>query len=433
MAFELTGKRLILTSVGPDATATVLPAFNGDAQFNAWSGTAEMTLDAVRADLLETSSMPGGTIWHITDAAGAALGVAETALVPPPNGAWIALLIILQAYQRQGYGTEAAALLEAHLFAQPGVTRIGLGVLVVNTPALAFWEGRGFHRGLTRRDNHGNEVFTMRLDRPGSDANDHAARIRQQFGATAAGYATSAGHAHGDELSRITELVKSLAPDPTSKFGRALYVATGAGHTAFAISPLVGEVIASDLTPEMLLQVEAGAITHGVDNLTTAIADVHQLPWPDASFDLVTSRIAPHHFTALPLAMREIARVTKADGLVIIVDSVVPEDPDLDAFLNHVERMRDPTHIRSRTETEWRQLFEDSGLVPFVVERYPHRHPYSEWVARALVPREVQPKLEAAFLAASDAAQAAFQIEIEDEHVLAYTDEKLLIAGRKAG
>ena len=155
MADELTGQRLILTSVGPDAAATLLPAFNGDAQFNAWGGTAEMTLEAVRADLLETSSMPGGTIWHITDRSGMLLGVAETALVPPPHGAWIALLIIQQAFQRQGYGTEAAELLEKHLFAQTGVTRIGLGVLVVNTPALAFWEKRGFQRGLTRRETTG--------------------------------------------------------------------------------------------------------------------------------------------------------------------------------------------------------------------------------------------------------------------------------------
>ncbi len=427
MATELTGPRLTLTSVGMEAAEELLPAFNGDAQFNAWSGTPVMTLDAVRADMLETKSLPGGVVWRIALHDGTRVGVAETALVPPPNSGWIALLLIEQAYQRQGFGSEAADLLEAHLFAQPGITRIGLGVLVQNEPGIAFWTKRGYQAGLRRRDNHGNEVITMRLNRPGAPDAEQLLQVQRQFGATAAGYVTSAGHAKGDELARIRELVGAEPPGER----KALDIATGGGHTAFAVAPFVAEVIASDVTPEMLLQVEAGAITRGIDNLTTAQADAHALPWPDVTFDVVTSRIAPHHFSALPLAMREIARVTRPGGLVIIVDSVVPEDPALDAFLNRVELMRDPSHVRSRTESEWRQLFADNDLAVFAAERYARRHPYAEWVARAMVPAEAQPALEAAFLEADDAAKAAFHIEIEDGHVVAYTDEKLLIAGRK--
>ncbi|MBA3825243.1 MAG: GNAT family N-acetyltransferase, partial [Ktedonobacterales bacterium] len=367
----------------------------------------------------------GGTVWRITDPAGTLIGVAETALVPPPQGAWVALLVIDRAHQRQGYGTAAADLLEAHLFAQPGITRIGMGVLTHNTPALAFWEGRGYTRGLHRRDQHGHDIFTLRRDKAPDDA--QVARVRQQFGATAAGYATSVGHARGDELARVAALVAETPPG-----GRALDVATGAGHTAFAIAPHVAEVVASDVTPEMLLQVEAGTFSRRIDNLTTTVADVHALPFADASFTIVTSRIAPHHFSALPLAVREMTRVLQPGGLLIIVDSVVPEAADLDAFLNHVERLRDPSHVRSLTETEWRQLFEDNHLTILAAERYPHRHPYTDWVERALVPKEEQPALEAAFLAGSAAAQAAFQIEIADGRVVAYTDEKLLIAGRKS-
>jgi SAM-dependent methyltransferase len=423
---QLRDDRVVLTRVGPDAAEALVPAFNGDEQFNLWSGTPTMTLDAVRADLLETASMPGGTSWQITDSVGTLIGVAETALIPPPHGAWIALLIIRQEAQRQGYGSAVAALLEAHLFAQLEVTRIGMGVLTANAPALAFWEKRGYQRGLTRRDNHGNEVITLRLDRVQMGDPEHVVRVRQQFGATAAGYATSVGHAKGDELVRVAELAADHTPA-----GRALDIATGAGHTAFALSPFVAEVIASDVTPEMLAQVAAGASTRGLTNVTTAIADAHALPWPDGTFAIVTSRIAPHHFHALPLAIREMARVTMPGGLVIVVDSVVPEDPALDTFLNTVERLRDPTHVQSRTETAWRHLFADSDLATFAVERFPHRHPYADWVARALVPTDLQPKLEAAFLNASDAAKAAFQIEIADGRVIAYTDEKLLIAGHK--
>ncbi len=421
----LQGARLTLTSVGKDAAEELLPVFNGDPQFNEWSGERELTLEAVRSDLIESLGMPGGTVWRISDAAGAVVGVAETALVPPPQGAWVALLVIDRAHQRQGYGTEAVDLLEEYLFAQPGITRIGLGVMTQNAPALAFWEGRGYARGLHRRDQHGHDIYTLRLDRPAPDG-AQVARVRQQFGAAAAGYATSAGHAQGDDLSRIAELV---AGDPADR--RALDVATGAGHTAFAVAPFVAEVVASDVTPEMLLQVEAGTFSRRFDNLTTTVADVHALPFADASFAVVTSRIAPHHFSALPLALREMTRVLQPGGLLIIVDSVVPEDPALDQFLNHVERLRDPSHVRSLTETEWRQLFEDNHLAIVATERYAFRHAYTDWVERALVPREEQPLLEAAFLSSGDAAHAAFHIEVDGGRVVAYTDEKLLIAGRK--
>jgi ubiquinone/menaquinone biosynthesis C-methylase UbiE len=300
-------------------------------------------------------------------------------------------------------------------------------VLEENTHAIAYWEQRGYRRGLHRRDDAGRLIISLRKGKPGAvNADAQLDQVKAQFGATAAGYATSVGHARGDELSRIAELVAGPVAER-----KALDIATGAGHTAFAVAPYVREVIATDVTPEMLLQTQAGAISRGLDNVETASADAHALPYPDNTFAIVTSRIAPHHFSALPLAVREIARVTQPGGLVIVVDSVVPEDPDLDAFLNHVEKLRDPSHVRSRTETEWRQLFEDNNLAIIAAERYPHTHDYADWVARALVPADEQPALEAAFLKASNTAKAAYTIQISDGHVVSYTDDKLLIAGRK--
>lgn len=427
MSETLRGQRVVLTTASVDDAADLTPAYNGDPAFNLMSGgTPELALEAVRADLIEAHSLPGGAVWRIDDSQGHLLGVATTGLIPPPHSAWIALLIIRHEFQRQGFGSEVAGLLEDRFFARPGIAHIGLAVQEENTPALAFWEKRGYRRGLHRRDQLGRNIIGLRRDRQLAGA-DQLERVRQQFGATAAGYAVSKGHAQGDELARVAELVGS---EPIGD-RRALDIATGAGHTAFAVAPYVAEVIASDATPQMLLQTQAGAISRGLANVETAIADAHDLPFPDATFAIVTSRIAPHHFSALPLAVREMARVTQAGGLVIVVDSVVPEDPALDTFLNQVELLRDPSHVRSRTETEWRQLFEDNHLTLIAAERYAHTHDYAEWVARAQVPAEEQPALEAAFLSASDAAQAVFQIQRADGHVVSYTDEKLLIAGRK--
>lgn len=162
---ELQEVHLKLTSVSLEAAEELLPAYNGDAQFNVWSGfSPALTLDLVRADMQTTLALPGGIVWSITDATGEVVGVAATALVPPPDSAWIALLLIRREQQRRGYGSEAASLLEQHLFAQPQVTRIGLAVLTQNAPGLTFWEGRGYVRESLRRDDHGNEVYRYFLE-----------------------------------------------------------------------------------------------------------------------------------------------------------------------------------------------------------------------------------------------------------------------------
>lgn len=425
MSTQLHHARLTLTSVGSDAAEDLLPAYNGDIQFNAWNGTETMSLDAVKADIIEASSMPGGTIWRIDDSADTLVGVAVTALVPQPSSAWVALLVIREPFQRQGLGTAAASLLEEYLFGQPGIVHIGLGVLTQNTPALAFWEGRGYRRGLKRRDNHDNEIYTLRLDHP--QGSDHLSRVREQFGATAANYVTSQTHREGADLDHIVELVSALPPGDRI----ALDIATGGGHTAFALAFCVSQVIASDVTPQMLAQVEAGAISRGLDNVTTALANAEALPWPDDEFDVVTSRIAPHHFGNLAQAVHEMARVTKPGGLLIVVDSVVPEEADLDSFLNTVEKIRDTSHVRSRSESEWRDLFSQAGLTITDTQRYAKTHDYADWVARANVSPETLPTLTAAFLAASDAAKVQFAIVTEGDQVISYTDEKLLIAGKK--
>ena len=97
--------------------------------------------------------------------------------------------------------------------------------------------------------------------------------VQQQFGANAAAYATSAVHAKGASLARLVELVKPGAD------WSALDIATGAGHTALAFAPHVREVIASDLTPEMLEEAAKLAASKGFANMTTAAADAERLRW----------------------------------------------------------------------------------------------------------------------------------------------------------
>lgn len=165
---NLLGNNLTLISMSVESAEELLPAFNGDAQFLRWSGypSGMMSLPQVRDDIQETSALSDGTTWRLADREGRLVGVAETAFHPFASTGWIALLIIRHEFQRRGYGREAADLLKDYLFSSPGVTEIGLGVLIQNTPAQAFWENCGYVRNAHHRDTHGNDCYIYRLSRP---------------------------------------------------------------------------------------------------------------------------------------------------------------------------------------------------------------------------------------------------------------------------
>ncbi|HEU0001790.1 MAG TPA: GNAT family N-acetyltransferase [Ktedonobacteraceae bacterium] len=109
---------------------------------------------------------PGGVIWRLADQTEALIGVAKTALLPSPATAWIDLLVIRYAFQGRGYGSEAATLLETHLFSSPEIRQIALAVMVHNIPAMAFWEKRGYARGERYLDDEGDDVYAYLLSRP---------------------------------------------------------------------------------------------------------------------------------------------------------------------------------------------------------------------------------------------------------------------------
>ena len=185
---------------------------------------------------------------------------------------------------------------------------------------------------------------------------DHLDLVRRQFGANAANYATSPVHAKGASLERLVEV---LDPKPG---WRALDIATAAGHTAFALAPHVGSVVATDVTPQMLEVAEDGAAERGLHNVTFERADAEDLPYGDASFDLVTCRIAPHHFPNPDRFVAEAARVLRAGGKLGLVDNVVPDEPAAAEFANGWERRRDPSHQRCLSLDEWLGLLTAAGL-----------------------------------------------------------------------
>jgi ubiquinone/menaquinone biosynthesis C-methylase UbiE len=266
----------------------------------------------------------------------------------------------------------------------------------------------------------------MREVSVGGDMEDAKERVRRQYGAVGDAYVHSAEHKSGTDLQRLVEL---LAPRPHE---RLLDVATGGGHTALAVAPFVAEVVASDLTPEMLASAEQFISSRGVTNVRYAQADAEELPFPDRSFDIVTCRIAPHHFPSPERFVRESARVLRTGGRFGLLDSTAPEGA-IGELLNRFELARDPSHVRSLAESEWGAMLEAAGFVVQHKERFNKRHVFADWTARANLPSERQDEVAHMLMDAGTEVATAFALEIEEGKLVAFTDVKTLFVATLRG
>jgi len=111
------------------------------------------------------------------------------------------------------------------------------------------------------------------------------------------------------------------------------------------------------------------------------VARAEDLPFAGGSFDVVTCRIAPHHFDDVRAAVREMARVSR--DRVVIEDNVYRGD-----HVEEAEKLRDPTHVRCYSEDEWRDFFADAGLGVEATEWFERRQDFEAWMARVETPEE---------------------------------------------
>ncbi len=199
--------------------------------------------------------------------------------------------------------------------------------------------------------------------------------VQEQFGAHARTYITSQPHAKGASLQRLVELV-----DPQPDW-QALDIATAAGHTAFAFAPHVAHVLATDITPEMLTVAREQVAERDADNVTVESADAENLPYAADRFDLLTCRIAPHHFPDINAFLRESVRVLRPGGVLAVVDNIVPAGAAGD-FVNAFEKLRDPSHGRCLSVEEWLESYTRAGLQLTRHEILEKEMVFEDWAAR---------------------------------------------------
>ena len=242
-----------------------------------------------------------------------------------------------------------------------------------------------------------------------SDA--HAAN-RAQYGAVAANYATSESHARGDDLAWFTARAAAVPP------GVALDVACGGGFSTRALAAAGHRVLATDLTPESVAA--ARGATDSV--LGWAAGAAERLPVRSASCDLVGCRIAPHHFGDIAAFVDEAARVLRPGGTLLVVDTTVPLDETLAAWLDDVERRRDPSHQRSWPPSRWRAVISGANLRVEETQLSRKRHELAPWLARAGCTGGAADDVRRRFRDAPDNVREAYAIDD-----VSYTDTKVCL------
>jgi SAM-dependent methyltransferase len=202
-------------------------------------------------------------------------------------------------------------------------------------------------------------------------------------------YRTAVEQREGEDLDRIVEWCVADGAET------ALDVATGGGHVARRLREAGLNVTTLDPAPGMRPDVVAGA---------------ESIPFADGCFDAVVTRIAPHHFADVRAAVAEMARVSCR--LVIVEDTLYASDE-----VEEAERLRDPTHVRSYGQDEWRGFLEGTGLVVEAVELFEKRHPLDAWLARTGCEADE-----------AERVRDLLADRIEDGH---YVDTKILLRARK--
>jgi ubiquinone/menaquinone biosynthesis C-methylase UbiE len=255
--------------------------------------------------------------------------------------------------------------------------------------------------------------------------------VRVNFGRAAGDYVSSPIHAKGRSLTRLVEIVE---------FGdswKALDIATGAGHTALAIAPYVDEIIATDITFQMVSAARKLGEGRGVTIIHAAAAAADQQPFAKSQFDLVTCRIAAHHFPSIGSFIAESRRLLRPGGILAVVDNISPADSrdirkskrdrDPSRYINALEKYRDKSHWRMLSEIEWVEEFYQAGFRTLRREKLEKTLDYESWRKRMNVTGADELRLRSMLMQAPETVHQYLKPRLENGRLIFNLTELIIV------
>jgi ubiquinone/menaquinone biosynthesis C-methylase UbiE len=258
-------------------------------------------------------------------------------------------------------------------------------------------------------------------------AGEPQSQAHQRFSQFADRYVNSAVHAATEELDLLLA-VSQPRPD-----WRAMDIATGGGHTALAFAPHVGQMVVTDFSQQMLNAARRHLEANGAQNAVYVVNDAERLPFDANTFDLITCRVAVHHFMDAFRFMQDCFRVLKPGGRLLIQDHVQPETPRDAEYLEAFERLRDPSHAKAFSLSEWRALYLDAGFEIDHDRIIKKEANFLEWAARQDCPPDVVEHLTVLLAQAPQVARDWLEPACIGTPAATFKHVYVVIQGVKAG
>jgi ubiquinone/menaquinone biosynthesis C-methylase UbiE len=258
------------------------------------------------------------------------------------------------------------------------------------------------------------------------DSREQIERIRRQFTRQADAYSRSL------QATNEAGLLALVALSGAQREHAALDVACGPGFLTMAFAARCASAVGLDATDAFLERARAEAARRGLANLSFRAGDAERLPFPDASFDVVSCRAAFHHFARPALVLGEMKRALAPDGRIVVADLVASEDPAQAAYQDRIERLCDPSHARALPASELERIFADTGLEVVARPRSTLHYDVEEWLEHGGPEERATREIHALFEASLDVDRCGLNVRREDGRLRFSHSAIALVAKRRA-